>query len=210
MFPRAITAAMAALLLSAAPMAGTVITPPRYEISFSSIDTTYDHATGELKFEQADTAMVIEGPEQEQEAFDHVDFLLTATLTDSSTAGGRATGTFALTALSIIEHADPDIQRLSAGAGEIHAEQSIAPMWPAIVFTGTFCAVTDWGFDWDNPGGGEVFALVWKLEGPFGDFAEDDIEAESSVTLVAEPATVALLLAGMGVAVVHRRRRLRS
>jgi len=210
MFPRAITATVAALSLLAAPAAGAVITPPRYEISFSSIDTTYDHVTGELKFEQADTVMVVEGPEQQQEAFDHVDFLLTATLSDSSTAGGRATGTFALTALSIIEHAAPDIHRLSAGAGEIYAEQSIDPMWPAIVFTGTFRVVTEWGLDWDNPGNGEVFALAWKLEGPFGDFAEDDIEAESSLTLVAEPATVALLLAGMGVVVVHRRRRLHS
>ena len=210
MLPRVIVAAVASLLLSAAPAAGAVITPPRYEISFSSVDTTYDHVTREVKFEQADTVMVIEGPEQQQKAFDDVDFLLTATLTDSSTAGGRATGTFALTTLSIVEDADPDIQRLTAGDGEIYAEQSTDPMWPTIAFTGTFCVVTDWGFDWDKPGGGEVFALAWKLEGAFGDFAEDDIEAESSVTLVAEPATVALLLAGMGVVVVHRRRRLHS
>jgi len=210
MLPRAITAIVAALLLSAAPAAGAVITPPRYEISFNSIDTTYDHATGELKFEQTDTVMVIEGPEQQQEAFDDVDFLLTATLDSSAIVDGRATATFTLTALSIVEHANPDIHRLTAGAGEIYAEQSAAPMWPVIAFTGPFWAITDWGFDWDNPGGGEIFALAWKLEGTFGDFAEDDIEAESSVTLVAEPATVALLLAGMGVVVLHRRRRLRS
>lgn len=210
MLSRAIVAAVAALLLSAAPAAGAVITPPRYEISFISIDTTYDHATQELKFEQTETVMVVEGPEQQQEVFDHVDFLLTATLTDSSTAGGTATGTFALTALSIVEHADPEIQRLTAGAGEIYAEQSTDPILLAIAFTGTFWAITDWGFDWGRPAIGEAFALTWKLEGAFGDFLLHDIEAESSVTLVAEPATVTLLLAGMGVVVVHRRRRLRS
>ena len=209
MSTRAITTAVAALLLSTTLAAGAII-PPRYEISFSSIDTAYDHSTGVLEFSQLDTVMVIEGPGQQQAAHEHVDFMLTAMLTGSASVGGKATGTFDVTSLTILEHAGTgDIQRLTATGGVLQAEESTDPLQPAVTFTGIFSGITDWNFAWSNPGAGEVFALAWELENPIDDFLTDDLAAESAVTLTPEPATAALVLAGAA-ALARRRRKMRS
>ncbi len=203
---KTLIASLLVLLLSTSAIAA----PINYEATFGSIDTSYQFATQQLEFVQNDVVMIIEGPGQTQQAIEHLDFLLRATLTSATTsAGGRAEATFSLDLVSIINPSDPGNPLLIANNGVLHVEESSAPMISVLTYTGQFWEIANWGLDaygWDNPGIGTIFALSWEVGNTIDDFFTENYEAESSVTLIPEPITAVLLLAG-GPALLLRRRK---
>lgn len=204
MWSKAITASLVVLLSTGLAHASL------YEIGFSSIYTTYDHITGQLKFEQEHTVMVVEDPGQQQHYLDGVYFLLTASLQEdhsSEQQAGQAAATFAPGSLTILDESDPASPLLEATVSLLKVEESVALTASVLTFTGDL-AVTAWGFWWPQPADGELFALSWQLGNAIDDFDDDDLTTESSVaiTLVAEPATVVLVLAGAAALLAYRRR----
>ena len=171
--------------------------------------TTYRYDTGELRFEQDNTVLVLEDPAQQQHAFTGVDFLLTATLDTHSSVNGQAKASFKDIELTLTSSSG----NMTASLASLYAEETTSPMISVLAFTGQFTTVT-WSFPWPNPVDGAFYAMAWEISpvagaGFFGDsfddFFNEDLDAESSVTLVAEPVTAVMLLAGVGVLLCHRR-----
>jgi len=185
-----------------------------YEISFSSIDTVYLHGTGQLTFAQSGVAMVIEDPSEQQFVFEDVSFSLTTFLQNdfSDPVTGQAKAVFASGLLTIRDAPGQGQQTgdllLQAQIGELFVEESTFLPVRVLTFAGDF-VVNEWGLWWPEPTAGEVFALMWKLDGPIDDFDEDDLAGESSLDImtVPEPASVILATAGAALLLIQGRKR---
>ncbi len=207
-----ITAVVASLLFSVAPAGAAVI----QEISVDSIDTSYDASTGVILFEQAGVMVVREWSDGTQDFITGARFKMTTTLavdmSDPTGPDKRAAGLF--TGGSITLDDGGGTTYLYADISEFYVEEAI--VLPGCVLagravftipTGSAGGIWQPNIAWTQ---GETFALTWVSSVELDSFLSQDftsIRDESDLTIIPEPATMALLALGAPAALARRRKR---